>query len=350
MKILIKVIAALLILVTLQSCNKDSANKKVNHNLAITGTAESKLELSQAQRTAYPLIMETFGQSVTIEKVPEKAIVFQYNVAEVFAALNIVDKIIALREDNNGIRDVLPEYQKALGSVSKPEVVNVGGAIPTLENMLTVGGDILLLNSYFFNVPSFGSPADYLNQGINLYVMEGSYIPDCTIENSFHDIRNIGKIFNVEDRANALIDTLNAKKNDIKARIKHNEKVPTVIFSGEVKGSPTIAGKSGLANDILEAAGGKNIFSDITKQYGRTTYEEIISRRPEVIVVIKDTGDNSGGEAKITLLKNKPELQEIPAIKNNRFIVVPLNAVFPGMQNVSAIETIAKGLHPMAFK
>ena len=348
MKNLIKGITALLILVSLQSCNKDSNKENSHGNLAITETAESKVELSQ--KTVYPLTMETFGQSVTIEKVPEKVVVFQYNVAEVLAALNIADKIIALREDNNGITDVLPQYKKALESVPKPEVVNAGGAIPTLESMLTVGGDILLLNSYFFNVPTFGSPADYLSQGINLYVMEGSYIPDCTIENSFNDIRNIGKIFNVEDRANALIDTLNIQRNDVMSRIKNTAKVPTVIFSGEVKGSPTIAGTSGLANDILEAAGGKNIFSDITKQYGRTTYEEIISRRPEVIVVIKDTGDNSGGEAKIALLKSKPELQEIPAIKNNRFIVVPLNAIFSGMQNVSALETIAMGLHPEAFK
>ena len=320
MKILIKVIVALIIIVNFQSCNKNSANEQSNTNLAITETAESKVELSQ--KTVYPLTMETFGQSVTIEKVPEKVVVFQYNVAEVLAALNIADKIIALREDNNGITDVLPQYKKALESVPKPEVVNAGGAIPTLESMLTVGGDILLLNSYFFNVPTFGSPAHYLSQGI----------------------------FNVEDRANALIDTLNIQRNDVISRIKNTAKVPTVIFSGEVKGSPTIAGTSGLANDILEAAGGKNIFSDITKQYGRTTYEEIISRRPEVIVVIKDTGDNNGGEAKIALLKSKPELQEIPAIKNNRFIVVPLNAVFSGMQNVSAIQTIAIGLHPEAFK
>ena len=315
---------------------------------ATTGGAET--QKTAVKGTAYPLTLETFGQSVTFKKAPQKVIVFQYNVAEILSALNLTDKIIALREDNNGIIDVLPEYKAALENVPKPEVVNTGGAIPSLENMLTVGGDVLLLNSYFFNVPVFGTMKDYIDQGINLYVMEGSYVSNCTVENSFNDIRNIGKIFNVSDRSHALIEQLRSKMQSITSRIKDNKKIPTLLFSGEIKGSPSIAGKSGLANYILEAAGGENIFSDIKQQYGRTTYEEIISRNPEVIVVIKSTGDSTGGDTKIALLKSKPELQEINAIKNNRFIVVPLNAVFSGIQNISAIETIAKGLHPESFK
>ena len=49
-------------------------------------------------------------------------------------------------------------------------------------------------------------------------------------------------------------------------------------------------------------------------------------------------------------LKSKKELSGISAIKNNKFIIVPLIQLFPGLQNLNALETIAKGLHPELFK
>lgn len=120
-------------------------------------------------------------------------------------------------------------------------------------------------------------------------------------------------------------------------------------LSGESDEKIWVAGGMGLANNILKTAGGENVFSDIDKQFASTTYEEVINRNPEVIVVVRNSGDEKGGEVSIEHLKNRPELSDVNAIKNNRFIVVTLNSIFPGIQNVYSLETIAKNLHPDAF-
>ena len=349
-------LALLIILGSFAGCGQNTENseksgdeKEKVQETQVSEDEDTPYKESEAEKTQYPLTIKTFEQSVTFEKAPEKIGVFQYNAAEILAGLGLADKITALRGEKNAIVDVLPEYRDALEKVPKPEAINVDESIPTLENMLNLDIDVLILNSYFFNVATFGKPEDYINNGINLYITEGSYVPNCEIENTYNDIRNLGKIFDVSAKAESLIEELKKKETYVSEAVKEKEKVPTMILSGESDEKVWVAGGVGLANNILKAAGGENVFSDIDKQFASTTYEEVINRNPEVIVVVRNSGDEKGGEVSIEHLKNRPELSDVNAIKNNRFIVVTLNSIFPGIQNVYSLETIAKNLHPDAF-
>jgi iron complex transport system substrate-binding protein len=62
------------------------------------------------------------------------------------------------------------------------------------------------------------------------------------------------------------------------------------------------------------------------------------------VIVIVDYGEVSAGQ-KQQFLENNPALQSIDAIKNQRFIVIPYVQATPGIDNVAAIETMAKGFH-----
>ena len=52
---------------------------------------------------------------------------------------------------------------------------------------------------------------------------------------------------------------------------------------------------------------------------------------------------------KIAALKKNPVLQEVTAIKNNRFIIVNLDEIYEGVRNAETVEKFAKGFYPEKF-
>ena len=56
--------------------------------------------------------------------------------------------------------------------------------------------------------------------------------------------------------------------------------------------------------------------------------------------------DESGRPVDYRFLETNPALQSVDAIRNKRFIVIPYVQATPGIDNVLAIETLAKGFHP----
>ncbi|PIE76919.1 MAG: Fe3+-hydroxamate ABC transporter substrate-binding protein, partial [Clostridiales bacterium] len=107
------------------------------------------------------------------------------------------------------------------------------------------------------------------------------------------------------------------------------------------------AGQS-LESDIIAKAGGHNVFSDIEKTWVRVSWEEVVESNPDVIV-INNYGDTTA-EDKIKALKENPALSGITAVKEDRFVVLPLPSVFTGIRNGAAIEYLAKEFYPEVFK
>lgn len=297
----------------------------------------------------YSVTIDNFNKSTTFEKAPDSVIVLSYNSAEILSALGVADKIIALQEGHNTVMDVLEEYRAALEDVPKPEEIDIKGGVPTLENMLALHPDLIVTNSYYFNVPTFGKVEDYEQNHTKLYITEGSYVENATVDNTYNDIVHLGRIFDVEDKAVALVDEMKAKIEGTNKKVRDLEPVRAMIFDSERNNTPFVAGGSGSPQNILQLAGGENIFADIEMQYSGTTWEEIIDRDPDAIVIIK-YAEADDAEKKIDKMKAMPELANVSAVKNDRFIIVPLNAVFPGIQNVNAVEIIAEGLHPEVFR
>jgi iron complex transport system substrate-binding protein len=99
---------------------------------------------------------------------------------------------------------------------------------------------------------------------------------------------------------------------------------------------------------LISMVGGKNIFDDIQQGWTDVSWEEVINRNPEVIVIV-DYGDKTV-EQKRDLLLAKKELSDISAIKNKRFIILPLSAAAEGIRAPYALEMLAKGFYPDKFK
>ena len=187
------------------------------------------------------------------------------------------------------------------------------------------------------NEQTTGSADELIEKGITPFLAK-SYSPDATVETVYEDFELLGKIFGVEDKAKDVIENM---KNDIKSitdkvgDVKDENRVKVMVYdSGEDK---AMAVGSGLANNLIELAGGDNIFSEEEQPYINATWESVVAENPEVIVVT-DYLAGSPVQDKIDLLKSHPALKDVDAIKNDRIYVVGLADLSPGVRNSKVIE------------
>ena len=52
-----------------------------------------------------------------------------------------------------------------------------------------------------------------------------------------------------------------------------------------------------------------------------------------------------GAEQKADFMRNNPAFKDIPAVKNNRFVVLPYVVATPGPRNIEGIKTLAAAFH-----
>lgn len=293
------------------------------------------------------VVIENNGRTTTYDSVPERVVVLSYSNAETMAALGLEDKVVAAFPGMYTLDDVLPEYQEAVAAMPFiTEGLNSG--TPNLETVLDQDPDFVLGTYYNFFPVNCGAPEDYEAAGANVYAQEGTYVAGATLENTYNDILNLGQIFHVEERAQDLVAEMRAQADEITTKLAETEPVSTFVYdSGE--GTMLSIGGVGLENELLTLAGGANIFADQESRYFDASIENIIEANPSAIIVY-DYSISADSEQKIEYLKSLSELSEVDAIKNDKIIVLPIYTVFPGMQNVRAIQLMAKGLHPELFE
>ena len=286
-----------------------------------------------------------YDLTTTYTQKPEKVVCLSLNSAEIIAALGEADSILAIQNGNNTVEDLLPEYASVLKDVDIPDSINTGMP-PTLEAMLELSPDLIVMNAYYFNVPFFGTVEDYQNNDMNLYVTEGSYVNYCTIENTYNDIRNLGMIFDKEAEAEAIVSDMEKRLDAVETTIKDEDIVDVMAFDSiSDDGLYTIAGGSGLEEELLEMAGANNIFSDIETSFSTVSIEEIVERNPQYIIIHEYTSEENDAQTKIDALKSMNELSDVDAVKKNNFIVVKMMQITPGIENVDFVETVAETIH-----
>ena len=291
-----------------------------------------------------PVVIENMGRTTTYEEAPETAVALSYSIAEIMVALGLEDKIVAIAPSMYILDQVSEEYRETVGSFP---VLEGNYGVPTLETVLDTGAEFVFGDAYSFYASGVGTAEDFDAAGVKVYATEGTYVEDATFENIYNDIINIGKIFRVEERAEELVAQLREREASVEASVAGLEPVRVFYFDSDTGGGVDMStvGNTGLQSLMLEMAGAENIFSDVEGQFVAVSWEDVVDRDPEYIIVCDYYGEGYADE-KIAELKANPATMDMDAVVNDRFIVVPGLAMFPSLECMDAVELIAAGLHP----
>ena len=293
--------------------------------------AEPKIEVAPPGA----LVFDNYGRNVVIEKIPEKVLTLGPNCTELFAALGLSDKVIG-RSLVNHSRGPLPEFADAVNAIPQ-----LNYAEATREAILTSGADFIYAIDW--EISDAGCNIDEAaSYGMNVYVNSAT-----TLDAQYKEILDLGKIFGIEDRAEAFVEEQKARIAAVGEKLSGKEPIKVLVYDSGNDGVFTCSGTN-FESLLISLAGGKNIFDDITeKQWVTVSYEEVIKRNPDIILI--HDYDSPSVEEKIAEIKSNPTLASLDCVKNERFATITLESVLPGNRMAYAVESMARAFYPELF-
>ena len=293
----------------------------------------------------FPVTVENCGRQISVEAPPERAVTMNQSATEVMLALGLEDRMVGTAYIDDAI---LPEFEEAYNSVPV-----LSETYPSPEILFGTDPDFIYGGfSSAFNDDNAGPQAELAERGIASYVspsycVDKTFNPEqATIETTYKEIRDIAALFGVSDRAEALIAEMQAKLDEVDVAIADLEETPTVFWydSGD---PPFVGACCGGPGMILDLVGAENIFEDAEGSFATVSWEEVLDRDPDAIVIIE--ADWSTSAEKIELLKSNPAYADLQAVQQENFIIIPFSYTILGVRNADAVEIIAQGLYPAAF-
>ena len=294
-----------------------------------------------AEATHYPLTVQSCNREVTFKQAPKHAVSHDINMTQMMLALGLKTSMAGY-SGVTGWKSVTPGMQTILDGL--PELA---AKYPSVETLLNANVDFFFAGwDYGMRVGGDLTPQTLQPLGIDVYELTESCAfvmkrPPASLDDTYNDLRNLGKIFDVQDRANALIGQMQAQVADVRKGLPTDKPRVFLYDSGEDRAMTS--GRLGMPQALIDAAGGRNILDDVEASWTRVNWENVVERNPQVIVIV-DYGEITAEQKQQFLLNNKA-LQSVDAIKHQRFIVIPYVQATPGIDNVLAVETLAKGFH-----
>lgn len=298
---------------------------------ASNNTPVSNSTIPSASQPYAPLTFNNYSREITITQKPTKVLTLGPNCSELLVALGLGDLIIGNTMDNHS-RGPLNEYADAYNKI--PELT-YGSA--TREAVLTSGADFI-----------YGIDWEFGGEGLDLTELEQMGIAvymnsATTLEEIYGEIEDLGKIFEIEESAQTFITEQKNRIQPVADSTKNEPTVDVLVYDSGNDGVFTCSGAN-FESLLIEKAGGKNIFDDLNeKQWVTVSYEEVLKRNPDVIVI--HDYDAPSIEEKIAEIKANPSLAQLDAVKNERFVIIALESVLPGSRMAYAVETFYEGFY-----
>lgn len=286
-------------------------------------------------------IVNVFGEDeVELEypEAPERVVSLAGFATEMLLALGLEDRIVGYAWQDN---EVLPQYKEAF---DKLESLCEPAMDPGEEKVLSVNPDLVLSwaswdDSEYFNYKNLAE------NGINAYGFHCERWSGGHLEDVYTDFLNIGKIFRVEEKAEALVEELRTNIDATAKKVADKEPVSVFVCDASSNEESCMTVGGGLPQELIEKAGGKNIVTDGDTNWIRGySWEKIIAADPEWIVVDYYA---SADEADVVmeLLKNDSKLSEMKAVKEGNIVLVGLTELSCSERIDECVANLAAEFH-----
>jgi len=289
-------------------------------------------------QTAYPLRIENCGFPLEIAAPPERVVTIKSTATEMLLALGLGDRIVGV-----GFQDgpVPPQW-------AVDDLPVLSEKLPSQEVVLEAEPDLIYGGwESNFAADGAGERATLQAFGVGSYVSPAacrSVKPaKLTFDGLFEEVDEIGKIFDAETAAQALIEQQKAELASVAA---DSRGLTAVWYSSGTK-TPYVGAGNNSPAMIMEALGLENIMADQDEGWISASWEAVVDADPDVIILV-DAAWNSA-EQKKRLLAENPITSQLDAVMNQRYLVLPFPASEAGVRNVGAVVDMAAQLAALDF-
>lgn len=292
--------------------------------------------------TGFPARITSCGHELTVEKAPERVLVFSGTAAPVLDELGLLDKVTAHAgaQRFGEAAGELDQKLRAIKQVSSEEL-ETGGATMSTEAILAVNPDLVLAYD-------LGVDREALAKlGIPLYSPE-ALCPNYEVKQASwklvdEEFERIATIFGVTDRLPQVLELLHSKVDDLGKQSKVAGSTAAALFVTPGSSTFYAYGTSSMVQPIFSAVGLKNVFDDERTRVFDMTMETLLDRDPEWIVLL--SMDATEEEVRDTFL-GFPGATALKAVEKDHIVVLPFALTDPPSNlSVEGAVRLSKALH-----
>ncbi len=284
------------------------------------------LNSSHGNGTGNFWVKDDMGRKIYINGTVERIVSLAPSNTEILFAIGAGNKVV-------GVTDFCDYPPEAVERIKNGTIKSVGGFVNiSVEKMVSLQPDVVF---------AYYGQEKIIEELDNLSIPTVVFNPK-NIDMIYNDILIAGKVTGFEENARTLVNEMKNRVNEITSKVKDLQR-KRVFFI--VWGNPLMtAGSDTFINQLIELAGGENIFDDLSG-WPSINIESVMERNPDIIILTPYCGITAQD-----ILNNWS--REINAVKNESvYTIEDLNILIrPGPRIVEGLETLAKIIHPEALE
>lgn len=283
--------------------------------------------------------VQSCDRTVTFDAPPQAAISNDVNLTEMMLVLDLADRMVGYT-GISGWRTL--DAEMTAGVEELPEL---SAKYPSKEVLIGADADFFFAGwNYGMKVGGEVTPEILDTFGIAVYELTESCIhigakDAASMDDMYNDLRNLGAIFDVPERAEVLIEGYQTELATFLEEQPALDATPRVFVYDSGEDVPFTAGQYAMPNALIEAAGGTNIMNDLAKSWATVGWETVVERNPEIIVIV-NYGEVTADQKREFMMSN-PAFADIDGVRNDRFVVLEYVEATPGPRNIAAVKTLA---------
>lgn len=265
------------------------------------------------------VLRDDFGDTVTLRALPERIVSLNPATTELFFALGAGDRLVGRTHF-----DLYPSAAQA--------VTDMGSAIPpNVESVLGARPDLVTL--YASNA-NRDAAARLHAAGVPTLTLRIDHISDFR-----RAVEILGRVTGDTGRARLVVDTVTRTLERVRTAM---EGKPRLTAFWKAWDSPVIAiGGGSFLSELVDIAGGRNIYGDDPRPAFDVTIEDVVRRDPDVVFA----GPESAGR-----FRAAPAWRALRAVREGRILIVDTMLVGrPGVRLGEAAVSLARLMHPGAI-
>jgi iron complex transport system substrate-binding protein len=264
---------------------------------------------------------DALGRKVTLIGEPKRIVTLAPSLTEILYFLGLGDRVVGVTQFSY----YPPEAKR------KPKV---GSYIDlNVEKIISLAPD-LVIGTADGNQPGV---VDLLEQaGIAVFIVNPR-----NIRQTMDTVAIVGRLCGVPKRANNLSTQLSRRVDRIIDQTKSKRK-PLVFLQINLKPIMTV-NKDTFLHDLIQLAGGRNMTEDEPITYPRINLEEVIRKKPEVIIISSMERGGRFEAARLAWMK----WTSIPAVQDGRVHLIDSDLIDrPSPRIIEGLEIMAGFIHP----
>lgn len=283
-----------------------------------------------AVTAAFPLTLtDSLGREVTLVALPQRIVSLAPSNTEILFAVGAGDQVVGVTEYCNYPPEA-QEGREIVGGFSAKSL--------SVEKILSLQPDVV------FSAGAIHQPViEALEQaGVTVVAFDAQ-----SFDEVYQNILTAGRVTGHAAEAEKVVAEMKDRLAKVQAVVRQipEQERPKVFY--EIWDEPLMtAGPNTFIGQMIELAGGINVFADVEEQYPQISPEAVVERDPDVIL-----GPDSHAEG-LTAEKiaARPGWGDIKAVREGRILIVNGDIVSrPGPRVVEAVEAIARLLYPERF-